>query len=142
MSVLTLKTRNAFFKKHDTLAGVRKVTGPLLTFSLVAFSLIFFRAESFDEAVTYLKHLVGFRSPGISPWRFDLDALEFRSALLLRVVLLLVVMEGIHWAAQRPEWMAKFLRAPRWQRWAIYYGAISIVVWSLQMTGKFIYAQF
>jgi D-alanyl-lipoteichoic acid acyltransferase DltB (MBOAT superfamily) len=144
VSVLTLKKRNAFFRDRPVLGRVRAVVGPVLTFHLVVFALIFFRAGSLPLALDYVAHLVPVRATsGIPPSRVDWTLLGAGPMGLLGSAGFALVMEGVHWAMRRPAWAARFCSAPRLVRWSVYYAAIvAIAVLGSAGTRKFIYAQF
>ena len=143
VSVLTLKKRNAFFKQHPLLSGVRAIAGPLITFHLVVLALIVFRAESLRHAVEYIVHLVSAAGSGI-PWsRVDFQLLKLKPDALLGVLVLAAIMEFVNWAARQPNWSQRFLGAPRAFRWACYYAIIFMIIGiGNSGQGKFIYAQF
>jgi alginate O-acetyltransferase complex protein AlgI len=57
VSAFTLKRRNAFFKTHPALTGLRRVYAPIVTFHMACFALIFFRAPSLHAAFSVLHGL-------------------------------------------------------------------------------------
>jgi D-alanyl-lipoteichoic acid acyltransferase DltB (MBOAT superfamily) len=56
---ITKKTRKKWVKKTrlNKFPGLRYVISVFITFNLVSFAWIFFRAESFEKALFYIKHL-------------------------------------------------------------------------------------
>jgi len=126
------------------LTRVRAVAGPLLTFHLITFALIFFRASSLPLAIEYVEHLIpGLGGGGVAVFRLDWAQLGLGPSKLLRILVCLAVMETLHWASRQADWRDRFLAAPRTLRWGVYYAAILIVaVFGNLETQKFIYAQF
>jgi alginate O-acetyltransferase complex protein AlgI len=62
---LTKKTRKKFVKKIrlNKIPWLRRFISVFITFNLVSFAWIFFRAESFSKAFTYIKY-IQFKHPG------------------------------------------------------------------------------
>jgi D-alanyl-lipoteichoic acid acyltransferase DltB (MBOAT superfamily) len=143
VSALTLKKRNAWFQKRPMLARLRVVAGPLLTFHLMVFALILFRAGTLHAACLYITHLIpGLQSAGISPLRFDRALLHTRQIALLLAALGFAAMEVMNWASRQSVWTARFASVPPFVRWTAYYIVIVIIACSAQETRTFIYAQF
>ena len=142
-SVLTLKKRDAFFKHRPALARLRAVAAPLGTFHLVVLGLILFRANSFGSALEYLGHLEPRSGGAIAPGRLDLGVLGMTRGALLGIPVLATLMEFGNFATRRSGWSVGFLAAPRFYRWALYYGVILLTL-AVSHLGeeKFIYAQF
>jgi alginate O-acetyltransferase complex protein AlgI len=143
VSVLTLKQRNLFFRNRLALARVREFAAPLLTFHLVVFSHIFFRAETFSSALKYIAGLVpGLQRSGISVTRFDLSLLGMSASALMLCAIAFLATEAVTWAARRQFWIDWFLARPVFFRRAMYYALIAAVLFLFKGTLTFIYAQF
>jgi hypothetical protein len=143
VSVLTLKRRNAFFKKRPLLTRVRVVTAPLITFHLVVLALIVFRADSLEHALVHATHLIPVARAGIPPMRLDFTLVRLKPTLLGEVLVGAAIMELVHWGMRQPSWSQRFLAAPKPLRWGLYY-AIILLIPALGNSDKqnFIYAQF
>jgi alginate O-acetyltransferase complex protein AlgI len=113
-----------------------------VTFNLVSLAWIFFRAASFSEARSILKHLfqghwlthpeipVGMRAP------FTVDD-------LLLAAILVFLLEVIQWAQSRRRWVERFDAQPMWIRWPAYYAIIISILWIGELGQRsFIYFQF
>lgn len=144
MSALTRKTRDMFFSRHMGLIRVRSVWQPVITFTLVSLSLIFFRAESAASAWSMLLRIFSF-----SPAYFSLSALGntitvlWGETQLLIVALSMVIMETIHIGSASERVRSWALRQPRAMRWAVYYALILIIFFfGDQRSVPFIYFQF
>ena len=143
VSVLTLKERNTFFQSRPNLARIRVFAGPLLTFHLVVFAQIFFRAESLASALSYIKGIVPGFHPAIIPMRrFDVSLLDITKYTLMLSPVGLLAMEAINWAVGQRLWTDRFLSAPRPFRWGLYYAAITGLLFLFKGKMTFIYAQF
>jgi D-alanyl-lipoteichoic acid acyltransferase DltB (MBOAT superfamily) len=111
------------------------------TFNLVSFAWIFFRANSFSDALYIVRNLVA-----LSGWvpHAGLRAFVFTRILLspgihsiipLTLMLIVVLSNG-------REWLSDIKQRPAWIRWAVYfalcYGSVMLGVWDQQ----FIYFAF
>jgi D-alanyl-lipoteichoic acid acyltransferase DltB (MBOAT superfamily) len=106
----------------------------LLTFHLVVFAWIFFRAESIPAAATLIQNLVPHTAVGYQ-WRLE----NFTSPFLFSVLLLLLCFQC--WAAAL---LTIVQRQPlRWARWGVYQAMIlAIVFLGTGDKSAFIYFQF
>ena len=120
---------------EDTLGG--KLIRIAVTFNLVAFAWIFFRANSVEDAFYIATHL--FNSQGASI--FDGSTVRLNEIIIATAGIL--VMETLH-LLQRNMSLLAFVRArPAPLRWCIYYGAVTLVLVFAKTGSKaFIYFQF
>jgi alginate O-acetyltransferase complex protein AlgI len=139
VSALTLKRRHVFFHDKPALKRVREIAGPVLTFHLIVLAFIFFRARSVTSALDYVVHLIpGIQSTGIAPWRVN----WLTRTLAAQTFLWVAAIEAVEWAMRNPDWAGRFLAAPRWMRWSLYYAGVVMIFLRAQATRAFIYAQF
>jgi hypothetical protein len=127
------------FNLAPAFAGALKI---LWTFNLVAFTWIFFRANSLSDASYIIRHLFVNLETTASLFR-TIPGGWYEWTIALLAILL---MEFVHWLQRRdgsgsPRNVIR--RQPAWLRWSIYYGLVIIIL----MFGKFgstefIYAQF
>jgi D-alanyl-lipoteichoic acid acyltransferase DltB (MBOAT superfamily) len=143
VSVLTLKRRDAFFRRHPALSRVRAWTAPIVTFHLVVFGLVLFRAPSLASAVQYLSHLSGLAPSTVAATRFDAKLLDTTSKAVVACVALFVATEFATWGIRRGGWLQRFASLGRPPRWVFYYALILLTL-SMSRLGEeqFIYAQF
>jgi D-alanyl-lipoteichoic acid acyltransferase DltB (MBOAT superfamily) len=143
VSVQTIKRRNLFFQDRPILSRLRIVTAPLMTFHLVVFSMIFFRAQTFQSALEYFAGLAGARGNAISFWRFDSDRVGLSAVEIALYAAALIVIEIVAWGVRRRSWGNAFQGKihPYFRR--IAYAAVIVAV-LLMFRGKatFIYAGF
>lgn len=109
-------------KEADQRSFFKKLPSIVLTFFLVCIGWAIFRSDNLGQAWTILARIV------THP---DLSALEHSKSILLFVVLMLTA-----------EWWHLKLPQKRWQRWAIYYMLIALMVWKSTASTQFIYFQF
>jgi D-alanyl-lipoteichoic acid acyltransferase DltB (MBOAT superfamily) len=116
----------------------------VLTFALVGFAWIFFRAGSLGDAAYIATHLLDFSAgtTGLAAPFTGRIAGDLALALAFASVALLVVVDVLD-----SRWGLNNLltRAPGVLRWSLYYGATTIVLAALALangTPKFIYFQF
>lgn len=136
VSVLTLKGRDAFFKRHPRLALGRKVWAPLGMFQLVAFAMIFFRSETLAQAWAMVQNIAAFNltKPG---------SFFFGKKEILIVVTGIILMEGIHYLQSKGLIPKVFKLAPQISRWGAYYAlAGAILAFGQFATKDFIYFKF
>lgn len=106
-----------------------------LTFTLVTFAWIFFRADSMSDALTFVTHL-GFSTPEGWSWQLRPRAIAIAG--------LVVFMMTAEWWWNRSESSEiRFSSAPPWFRWCAY-AAIALMVLNLGVAEDipFIYFQF
>jgi alginate O-acetyltransferase complex protein AlgI len=120
------------------LPAVERVLGALVTFHLVAFAWIFFRASSLSDAVLIVRSIVS--GTGVRGMHLTLpgfDGLEI--AIALGAIVLMETLEAL-----KERRGARLLsERPAWIRWPCYAGAIALII----LFGKFdqrefIYFQF
>lgn len=131
VDALTLKRRSKFFKTHPGWGRAAGWMGTLLTFHLVAFALVFVRAESLAQSWNVYSRLA---APG-----FSLHLLfESRETIYALAGLALW---GVFELAQHVRWPS-FAEAPVWGRWAFYYSVIAIIIRYGHNAKGFIYFKF
>lgn len=121
----------------------------LVTFNLVSFAWIFFRAGSLSDAWYVVRHLVVFQPLGAGSLkeyllREVLVGQSTREALVLALVSL--VLAGASWISRhgKGDWLCESLpHRPLLMRWALYYALVgSIVVFGIFYNTHFIYYRF
>lgn len=119
----------------------------LLTFHLVLFSWIFFRANSLSDAIFIVQHLwqpggSAFMTAIFAPWQAA-GVADPRFEMVLAVGLI-VVLELIQWFERYIATVEHtFVGNPRWLRWLAYVGmAITIANLGTAIDTPFIYFQF
>lgn len=112
----------------------------IVTFNLVSFAWIFFRAGTLPDAFYIIRHLfvgLDIRSSlfGIVPGGWY----EWMVALLA-----ILLMEVVHWVQERNGSLRTAIRRqPVWLRWSVYYGlVIAIFMFGKFGAGEFIYSRF
>ncbi|MCX7923709.1 MAG: MBOAT family protein [Clostridia bacterium] len=117
-----------------------------ITFSLICFSWIFFRANSLHDAVYIVSHLFkGFENiPNIQALTDSLFKLGLRQYEFFIAVASIIIMELIHIVEQRKGSVRAILsEKPAWFRWTAYYLLVtSILVFGVFGNQEFIYFQF
>lgn len=133
----TLRSRLYLLTGMHRCPFVAKCLAVLVTFHLVCFAWIFFRAVSLEQAVFI-----------ISQFKSDF---HIRDLLMLPLPLydLLIaggaicLMEGIHFWQRRQSIRDRILSMPTAARWTVYYGLVLVILIFGEFSGKqFIYFQF
>jgi alginate O-acetyltransferase complex protein AlgI len=141
---LTASARRHFYRKHTLVRKLMSAIGPFFVFAMVAFALIFFRAESLPNISYQIRHLgSGLRSPLASLQTFFYAMGRFRCGLVLLAVLAMALWEYLqttNWAIA--ERWPRFSDLPWPIRWATYYAGIAIAATLHQQSVHFIYVQF
>lgn len=110
----------------------------LLTFHLIGFAWIFFRAESIADAVAIIRKIGGFlpELPAlVARYPFTYEH-AFGAALILLLMTIEIVDE------RRPLW-ARLAAAPVTMRWSVYYaGIFGLLLLGRWQAQQFIYMQF
>ncbi|ESA37596.1 membrane bound o-acyl transferase mboat family protein [Leptolyngbya sp. Heron Island J] len=124
------KEWSQLWNKKSLINQTSKIWGVGITFYWVCFTWIFFRANSFIDALSVAKAYVLFQSPG-------------SQQLEPRLWLILVGLAALHWVSARMSWTQIIEKLPN-QVFAIGYGYTVAVVMLLMSTGyaPFIYFQF
>ncbi len=138
-SILTQKVRDRLSAVTDlpNYPLLKKLVGIFITFHLVTFSWIFFRAKSLKAAWYIITHLFRFSSDQ-SIWTLGLDRFELLIALLA-----IVCLESVH-LLQRQQPVTQRLRPqPAWLRWSFYGATVVVILLFGKFTSlDFIYFQF
>jgi D-alanyl-lipoteichoic acid acyltransferase DltB (MBOAT superfamily) len=117
----------------------------LVTFSLVCFAWIFFRAPNLNTATYIASHLFTGYGELLDPIALanTMGKWGLSTNELILAVASIVLLEGAH-ALQRRGSVRQRLRAqPAWVRWAAYYALIvAIVLFGVFTQSRFIYFQF
>ena len=138
-SHLTQRVRKTISKKIQLARhpSIEKSIKIIVTFHLVTFAWIFFRAKSFGDAWYIITHMFRFH-PSDSIW----DLGSGKSEMLV-AVLALVVMETIHVLQRRQSIIQRLRMQPAWSRWALYAGAVVLILLFGEFNSlDFIYFQF
>jgi len=119
----------------------------VLTFHLILFSWIFFRANNLDDALLIIQNIgrMATTMPLVSlfaPWR-DAGVADANTEMILSVVLI-IVLEIIQWFERYIASMERtFISNPLWLRWLSYVAmAIAITNLGVSIDTPFIYFQF
>lgn len=118
----------------------------LLTFLLVCFAWIFFRANNVTSGI-YISKTVLFGGENLWNGLFNpisvLQNLGISSKGFLLSISLIVFLEAVHYLQTKINITTLFLRQPVFVRWAVYYGVIlAIIFLGVFENRQFIYFQF
>ena len=131
----------------DENAPSHKLLQMLLTFTLIDFSWIFFRA-AFRQGLSILKTMLGFREANWFTWGHNLEVMGLtpstRNVLVLSLLILLIADICKYRGISIIQWLC---RQGVWLRWLVYYAAIfGILIFGVYGPGfdasQFIYFQF
>jgi alginate O-acetyltransferase complex protein AlgI len=133
-----IRNRIRFIKLPEPIATGLRV---ILTFHLIGFTWIFFRANSIGDAFYIIRHLfVGLR--------FQLTGMgalmpggKYQLLIVIVAILLVGLIEFLQW--RNVDLRAFALRQPIWIRWAAYYALVLIVlIFGKYGLVEFFYVQF
>jgi D-alanyl-lipoteichoic acid acyltransferase DltB (MBOAT superfamily) len=112
----------------------------LMTFNLVCFAWIFFRANSISDAMYIIQHL--FVNLEINASLFDLMPVGWYDWTI--ALLAIILMEAVQWGQRKNGSLREVgRRYPFWLRWSVYYALVMIIfMFGKFGTGEFIYARF
>jgi len=138
------------FFKLDKMPMLHKMLRVLFIFHIVVFGWIFFRANTFSDAIFIITHLfTGVRDvlSNIIHIGQGQGVLNFVLALPKSEIIIAsiaIIILGIHHLIQRKQSARVWINSkPIWYRWAIYYGlVISVLVFGYLEQSQFIYFQF
>ena len=130
------------FQNPPTAGVSPAIAGPLLTFHLVVFSHILFRAQSFPSALKFIAGLIPrWHGNAVPILRFDPSSLAVLCVLILGVIAFLAS-EAVTWAMRRQYWIDRFAAAPGFFLLGLDALLIALVLVLFQGGVTFIYADF
>lgn len=111
-----------------------------MTFNLVSFAWIFFRASTLPDALYVIQHL--FVNMELNASLINLMPLGWYDWLIALAAILL--MEAVQWGQSRYGNLRDvFRRQPVWLRWSAYYALVVVIfMFGKFGAGEFIYARF
>lgn len=140
-SYLTKKSRKRLVKKIKLNRSPRlhKFLKISITFCLVTFAWIFFRANSISDAFYIITHLHTGLTPGISL----LTQLGIPLPILVKIIIAVGIMEAGQFVQRKTNINTWFSQKPVWIRWSCYYILLTIIIyWGRYDIKEFIYFQF
>jgi hypothetical protein len=137
VSVSTSEVRDEFWKRRGQLHKKWLLyTRRLVTFSMVCFTMIFFRADSVGDAFLIIGNIF---HPDMSYFNITpgLKMLKYSACLVL-------FGELVHLMQRAGKIKPLFFETPAWVRWPVYSAAVLAIFYlgELVTEQKFIYAQF
>ena len=114
------------------LPSIKELAGMVMTFVLVVFAWIFFRAPTLTDAVSYISIIFSdslLSTPDLPP---------------MIIILLIVFFVTIEWLGRERQYAiaALAVRWPRVLRWSAYYGIVLLILFYSGKEQQFIYFQF
>lgn len=143
-SILTTKIRYRIVKSLglDRIPEFHKIIQVGITFSLICFSWIFFRANSLSDAMYIVTHLgVGLTDAAMN--QTVLSGFGAGARALALALLAIVFMEFVHLIQRHENIRHMLLQKPAWLRFSVYSGmAAGILLFGNFSSQQFIYFQF
>lgn len=142
-AILTSNTRSKIVKiiRLDKLPSLYKLIQISITFILVCFGWIFFRANSLSDAIYVINHMFdgSFKNIYGQALTLGLDSFQLNVAIIS-----IVLMELIHLVQEKTNSIRKLVSTkPIWIRWTLYYILILwIIIFGSFGSQEFIYFQF
>jgi alginate O-acetyltransferase complex protein AlgI len=136
---VTSRLRKSFARKVglNDVPSLQEGIKIFITFHLVTFAWIFFRAKSVGDAWYIITNMVPVRSLD-SIWNLGFERFDMVVAILA-----LAVMETVHILQNRKSIIQQLRPQPAWARWILYAGAVIIIVMFGEFNSlDFIYFQF
>ena len=116
----------------------------LVTFSLVCFAWIFFRARNLPEALYIATHLTTGLERLTSPRAIyaSLSGLGLSPREFVLAVALVVFLGVVHAVQQQGSIRQMLSEQPAWRRWIVYYGVVLGILIGGRFNEQFVYFQF
>lgn len=116
----------------------QKILHGLITFLLVAFAWIFFRANTNADAIYIARNIFKSSSHSLDHVIYMIGKND-----LYLIIISFLIMEGVQWL-QRGKNLSEWIDAkPRWQRWGAYYLILFMILcYGVYNNSQFIYFQF
>lgn len=137
--------------KLKSLVGIKqnrftdKLIQASITFILVCFAWIFFRAKNISDAQYIITHLFQGITDNLNLYTFkqNISNLGLNKKEFIIAIVSIVFMEFIHLKQRSLRLRQKIAEQPTWIRWSIYYaGIFAIIVFGVFNKSQFIYFQF
>ena len=144
-SIWTAKWREKFSRLTglSEFPTLHKALRVLITFHLVWFSWIFFRAHSLQDATYIINHMTAINLSEGARSILTPDALILNRVDLLIALAAVIMMEAVHWLQRHREMRSFLSQKPVWLRWAVYYAlTYSVLFFGKFGDQQFIYFQF
>ncbi|RKD21938.1 D-alanyl-lipoteichoic acid acyltransferase DltB, MBOAT superfamily [Caminicella sporogenes DSM 14501] len=150
MGKMTFKIRRRIVKilKLEKVPFIHKSIQIIITFGLVCFAWIFFRANSIEEAFYIVQNIfVDVFFLNLNETKQNLIHIGVDKFDFLLSILLILILEGIHVITRKQSTVVSNLeKRPIWIRWLIYYAIIFAIivlgVYEVEEKSQFIYFQF
>ncbi|MFP4470143.1 MAG: MBOAT family O-acyltransferase [Bacteroidales bacterium] len=125
----------AIVAQHRNLPAIGELSGMVTTFTLFCFSLIFFRSENLEKALSYTKYMI---------LNFTVNVDAFLEVLFTQNTLMMILLSAAEWIQRRKEHPLQIEKLPVFPRWAIYIILLAIFIYYGQFGNQkqFIYFQF
>ncbi len=120
-----------------------KIINTLLTFGLVSFAWIFFRAASITDALVIIKQMLGSNHLGFG-FAELIKQIGYQKTDVIFAAGALALMEGVHLYQEKVGSIEDWINTkPVYMRWGIYYAALfAIIFLGVWENRQFIYFQF
>ncbi|MFN3849889.1 MAG: MBOAT family O-acyltransferase [Spirosomataceae bacterium] len=117
---------------------ISKLLNASITFILVAFAWIFFRANTNRDAIYIVKNILKKSSHGINQ---IIEMIGLTELYILGFAFF--IMEFVQWQQRDGRLVERFNLLPRWQKWSIYYTLLILIIcFGVYNKTQFIYFQF
>jgi alginate O-acetyltransferase complex protein AlgI len=145
-----LRARVTAALRLDRVPRLHALLQQAVTFALVCFAWIFFRANSLSDAVYVVTHLfsgfgkLGLHPPNVAWLEAQCTALALGPKRALTIVAMLALLELVQYVQARCSVRELLARQPIWVRWPAYYSLIVIIALfgAFNRGQQFIYFQF
>ena len=124
VEILTQKTRDKIAKKLKINRSTffHKTFQVLLTFGLISFAWIFFKADSIDQALSIIKSIGTFdQISSNQAWRFFGGRLGLDKKDFAMMVFTLVIFLAVEYIQRKHDLLSVLNKQPAWLRWVVYY---------------------
>lgn len=139
--------RGSVYDRYPRWERAMRVVGPIVTYHLVAFSLVWFYNPVFGTGLYFCRHLLSGVSHPLSSLAALMYAYERHKSLLaflgLFLLILLDVATYLRASSSRViRAIPRFAELPAALRWGCYYAAVMIILFLHRQNTQFIYVQF
>jgi D-alanyl-lipoteichoic acid acyltransferase DltB (MBOAT superfamily) len=146
ISNLTSNVRKRLTKSIglDTLPALHKIVKVTITFSLVCFAWIFFRANSINDAFYIVKNIFASGHPfSFSQIQAYFTAMKLDIYNTTVIAASIAILGTVHLIQRKHSIREMISNRPGWIRWGLYFGVIlSILMFGYFYNQQFIYFQF
>ena len=135
------KKKTDIVAKEKLLPSLKEVAQMMITFTLIVFAWIFFRADNLEHAISYISGIFSTSFFSVPYIIENVTGVPIIPKTLMLIILLFLIIE---WFGRKHQYAISYIGI-KWYRplrWTLYYAIIIVIFWFGNKEQQFIYFQF